>query len=111
MRGLNILELLTGNDPEWREEVFVQISEDHVGRALRTDRWKYSVRATGNGWDEMDSPAYAEDSLFDLEKDPHERKNLVADPELSDLRAELSTTLVRRMVLAGEAGPEISGAL
>jgi uncharacterized sulfatase len=110
MRGLDILELLSGTDPGWREEIFVQISEDHVGRALRTARWKYSVRATGCGWGEMNSPAYAEDSLFDLEKDPHERKNLVADPELSDLRAELSATLVRRMVLAGEAGPEISGA-
>jgi hypothetical protein len=57
----------------------------------------------------MDSGSYVEDCLYDLAGDPYERNNLVSDPRYSDLRAELSATLRRRMVMAGEAKPEIAG--
>jgi len=109
MRGRDMLQLLGEDSPAWRDEVFIQISEDHVGRAIRTGNWKYSVRASGNGWKEMDSGSYVEDCLYDLAGDPYERNNLVSDPRYSDLRAELSATLRRRMVMAGEAKPEIAG--
>jgi len=109
MRGRDMLQLLGENTPGWRDEVFIQISEDHVGRAIRTENWKYSVRASGNGWKEMDSQSYVEDYLYDLSTDPHERNNLVSDPRYSELRAELSATLRRRMAMAGEIEPEIAG--
>lgn len=89
-------------------DVFIQISESQVGRALRTSRWKYSVSAPHrDGWKDMDSDRYVEEFLYDLEADPHERTNLVADPAHADIRAALRTRLVERMAAAGEAPPEI----
>ncbi|MDI6451304.1 hypothetical protein [Anaerobaca lacustris] len=45
---------------------------------------------------------YTEDFLYDLEDDPNERDNLVADPQLKTIRAELAAILRRRMVEAGD---------
>ena len=45
MHGRSALPLLDGAAADWPEEVFMQISEAEVGRAIRTDRWKYSVYA------------------------------------------------------------------
>ena len=50
---------------------------------------------------------YLEDFLYDLEADPHERSNLVADASLADVRAELAAILKRRMAQAGEKIPQI----
>ena len=57
-----------------------------------------------------DSNVYVEDLLYDLERDPHERNNLAADPAYTDLRGELAQTLKRRMVEAGEKEPDIKTA-
>ena len=54
-----------------------------------------------------DSDTYVEEFLYDLEADPHERYNLVADPSLAGVRDELAHTLTRRMVEAGEEAPEV----
>ena len=45
MQGRSILPLLRGQAVDWPEEVFIQISESQVGRAVRTRRWKYGVDA------------------------------------------------------------------
>ncbi|MGB9596367.1 MAG: sulfatase-like hydrolase/transferase, partial [Candidatus Poribacteria bacterium] len=45
MRGCALQPLVKGEIPSWRDMVFLQISESHCGRAIRTDTWKYSVRA------------------------------------------------------------------
>ncbi len=111
MRGRPLQALADGTATDWREEVFVQISESHVGRAIRTAKWKYSVRAPDKeGWQDPDSDVYVEDYLYDLDADPHERSNLAADPAYEDIRAELRATLIRRMVDAGEAAPTIEPA-
>ena len=110
MRGRALQELVSDNAPDWPEEVFLQISEDHCGRAIRTQKWKYSVRAPEKTGQDADSDIYVEDFLYDLEADPHERNNLVADPSLAPVRAELEETLKRRMVEAGEKAPEIKSA-
>ncbi|MHC4789327.1 MAG: sulfatase-like hydrolase/transferase [Planctomycetota bacterium] len=108
MRGHALQDLLNGGAEDWRQEVFVQISESHVGRALRTERWKYSVRAPGkDGAGEPASERYVEDFLYDLEADPYERDNLVADPARESVRTELRERLKRRMVEAGEEEPVI----
>ena len=105
MRGMSLRGPATGIAGKWRDEVFLQISEHQCGRAIRTDKWKYSVSDhTKSGWgaDQTASDSYTEDFLYDLDADPHERKNLVMDPAYADARAELSATLKRRMVEAGE---------
>jgi len=53
MSGRSLVRLLRERDAtSWPEEVFVQISEAQTGRAVRTQRWKYSVarRPTTNPW-------------------------------------------------------------
>jgi uncharacterized sulfatase len=107
MRGHPLQELVAMGKTAWPDEVFLQISESHCGRAIRTRKWKYSVRAPGASGSEPGSEVYVEDFLYDLEADPHERNNLVANPNFVKIRQELSQRLKRRMVEAGEVEPEI----
>jgi arylsulfatase A-like enzyme len=108
MQGRSIMGRLD-RPPDPDEDVFVQVSEDHVGRALRTRRWKYEVAAPGgDGWNQMNSPYYVERHLYDLDADPYELDDLVSSAAHADIRADLRDRLVRRMVAAGEAAPEIA---
>ena len=93
---------------EERDCVFLQISESQCGRAIRTKKYKYSVKAplvSGNLL--PSSPIYFEDYLYDLEKDPIEKYNLIKDNNYRQIRKELREMLVREMVNAGEKKPEI----
>lgn len=108
MRGRALQQLLDLKADDWPKEVFVQISESQVGRAVRTKTWKYSVRANNkNGGRDSCSDEYMEDKLYDLNKDPYERRNLVDDPTLAEVRAKLAKILKRRMAAAGENAPAI----
>ena len=94
-RGRPLQQLIKDKSPDWPEEVFIQISETQCGRAIRTDRWKYSVRAPHNIGYESQSNYYIEDFLYDLLNDPYEHNNLVANSELISIRAELAEKLLR----------------
>jgi uncharacterized sulfatase len=108
MRGRPLQPLADGTAGEWRQEVFVQISESQVGRAIRTARWKYGVTAPGKqGGRDPGSDCYVEQYFYDLEADPHERNNLVGEPRYAEVRATLAETLKRRMAEAGEDVPVI----
>jgi uncharacterized sulfatase len=90
-RGKSLQQLVAGTAVDWRKEVFIQISESHVGRAVRTPRWTYSVRARGkNGVAVSCSDEYTEDFLYDNDRDPSQQNNLVADPEHKATRSELA---------------------
>ena len=102
MRGRPLQQLLEERSAPWPTDVFVQISESHCGRAIRTARWKYSVRAPERSGHDPDSDVYVEDFLYDLEADPHELDNRVADPALAGIRTELAARLLRRMRAIGE---------
>ncbi|MNI27501.1 Arylsulfatase [compost metagenome] len=108
MQGRSILQLLRGKRAEWPQEVFVQISESQVGRALRTRRWKYGVNAP-NSNPLLDSGAseYVEEFLYDLEADPYELTNLVDKQSHAEVRAYLGERLIARMVEVGEQAPII----
>ena len=107
MQGRSILSRDTW-EVEGEDDVFIQVSEDHVGRALRTRRWKYEVVALdADGWNDMAGTAYVEAHLYDLESDPYELVDLVASPVHAEVRAQLRERLTRRMVAAGEAAPRI----
>jgi len=109
MRGRPLQGLVEGDSRDWPEEVFLQISESQCGRAIRSKKWKYSVRAPNQkGWVTIPNrDIYEEHYLYDLEADPHEQNNLVWDPDLKVIRRELATILKRRMEEAGEEEPEI----
>lgn len=101
--GVQIPEHFMGKsltDKKGHESVFMQISESQIGRAVRTDRWKYSISA-----DNADKPfadVYTEDFLYDLDKDPYERNNLISKPEYREIKNELREILVEYMKKANE---------
>ncbi len=107
MRGRPLQQLVSGAAGDWPDEIFLQISESQCGRAIRTPGWKYSVRAPRRTGNDPGSDVYIEDFLYDLNADPHEKNNLVSDPDYEEIRKDLARTLKRRMVEAGEAEPEI----
>lgn len=111
MRGRSILPLARGGRAGWPEEVFVQISESQVGRAVRTHRWKYGVNAPDkDGWDESASDTYAEEYLYDLQHDPYELRNVVGMEQYAEVARVMRERLMRRMVEAGEPAPAIEPA-
>jgi uncharacterized sulfatase len=107
MRGRPLQDLVDGRAVDWPQEVFLQISESQCGRAVRTKKWKYSVRAPDKTGQDTGSDGYVEEFLYDLESDPHERNNLVTASDHFETRQMLSRVLKRRMVAAGEAEPQI----
>ncbi|MBD3314637.1 MAG: sulfatase-like hydrolase/transferase [Chitinivibrionales bacterium] len=110
MRGRPLQDLADGSAGNWPEEVFVQISESHCGRAIRTKKWKYSVIAPNRTGQDPNSDVYVEDFLYDLECDPHERNNLVKEPSTEAVRSELRERLIARMIEAGENAPLVKPA-
>ncbi len=111
MQGRSILPLLRGDKKGWPEEVFVQISEAQVGRAVRTRRWKYSVVAPDrHGWQDPAADRYVEEFLYDLEADPYELTNLIGFESHREVADILRERLIRRMVLAGEPAPIVEPA-
>lgn len=108
MQGRSFLPLAQKRDVNWPEEMFIQISEAEVGRAVRTQRWKYGVTAPDkDGWEDSASERYTESYLYDLLADPYELHNLIRYESHREVRQVMRERLLRRMVEAGEAAPEI----
>jgi len=108
MQGRSILPLLRGDTENWPEEIFVQISESQVGRAVRTQRWKYGVDAPDkDGGRDSGSDRYVEQYLYDLQVDPYELTNLVGYESHREVADIMKKRLLRRMVEAGEEAPVI----
>lgn len=108
MHGRSMMPLVEGKAVGWPQDVFIQISESQVGRAIRTKRWKYCIDAPDkDGWEDSDSDIYVEQYLYDLETDPYEQHNLIGDPAYRKVCDELAVILKRRMVEAGEKEPRI----
>jgi arylsulfatase A-like enzyme len=58
---------------------------DVLGRSVRTERWRYSQ------WVEAERG----EVLFDEQADPHELKNLAADPRYAAPLAEMKALLAK----------------
>ena len=96
------------NPEEKRDCVFMQISEASNSRAIRTDRFKYEVRDWAvTGYAHHSSKIYFENYLYDLEKDPNEKNNLIKDPRYKHISQELKYLLLKQMELAQEEPPVI----
>jgi arylsulfatase A-like enzyme len=91
--------------------VYVQISESQVGRAIRTDRWKYAVRAEdADGWHDDRAATYRETELYDLTADPYELTNLAGRPSHREIADGLRDRLLARLAETGEGGATIEPA-
>jgi arylsulfatase A-like enzyme len=111
MQGRSVLPLLGGRKAEWPDDMFVQISEAQVARAVRTLRWKYCVNAPDkDGNKDAGSERYVEEALYDLYADPYELNNLIGYESHRAVADVLRDRLMARMTEAGEAVPMIEPA-
>ena len=95
MIGENLLDVVEKKEDNRPNEVFAQISESRVGRCIRTARYTYSVYAPGvNGGEKAAADVYADDFLYDMEKDPHQLNNVVADPAYAQVKEEMRERLL-----------------
>jgi arylsulfatase A-like enzyme len=107
--GRSLLDLIERRDAEpWPSDVLIQVSESQTGRAIRTKRWKFGVKApdlvsTRAGW----SDSYHEAELYDLVADQHELHNLIHHESHADLCRELGNRMLERMSMVGEPSATI----
>ncbi|MCX7795920.1 MAG: sulfatase-like hydrolase/transferase [bacterium] len=98
MQGKSIFPLIDRDIKNWKNEVFIQISESCVARAIRTERWKYCVVAEDkDGWLDSKSDIYVEYQLYDLYADPYELVNLAGRKEYRDISNELKEKLLDKI--------------
>ena len=109
MIGENLLDVVEKKEDNRPNEVFAQISESRVGRCIRTARYTYAVYAPGvNGGAAAASGRYADDFLYDMEKDPHQLNNVVASPAYVQVKEELRARLLDWIQRAEGKRPEIT---
>lgn len=91
------------NDESWKNEVYIQISESMVGRALRTERYKYIIHAPHKKpFKDAGSEAYVEGWLYDLAMDPLEQINLIDNQDYLEVKVQLREQLLKHAKIAQE---------
>jgi arylsulfatase A-like enzyme len=122
LQGRSMMPLLDGREREIRDETFAEITY-HAAyepqRAVRTKRWTY-IRRFGDRRTPVlancdDSPSkdvwlqhgwaqrrLSEEELYDLVYDPCERHNIAAEPDMNEVRLEMSGRLERWMAVTGD---------
>lgn len=109
MIGENLLDVVEKKNHNRANEVYAQISESRCGRCIRTADYMYSVYAPGvNGGEAAASDVYADDFLYDMQKDPWQLNNVVADPAYADVKAELRERLLNWIQHAEGTRPTIT---
>lgn len=108
MQGRSIMPCVRHERNDTSRDIFIQISESVMGRAIRTNRWKYSVEAPDKDpiW-ESGSDEYTESYLYDLEHDPYELHNLIHSRAHEPVCRVLAEKLKKAMTQAGEKEPVI----
>ncbi|MDV7105875.1 sulfatase-like hydrolase/transferase [Vibrio sp. TH_r3] len=100
MSGQSILPLVNRVDCQFRNYVYAEISESHVGRCIRTRRWKYSIRL-------VEDNTYVEDFLYDLMADPWELNNIIGFRSHKHVVSVLRQKLIDHMLQIGQIEPNI----
>ena len=109
MIGENLLDVVEKKDDNRPNQIFAQISESRIGRCVRTPRYTYSVYAPGlNGGEAASSEVYADDFLYDMEKDPYQLNNVVNDPDYKDVKADMRERLLNWIEKAEGKRPVIT---
>lgn len=84
MQGRDLTPVLRGESPAWRDEFFYEHRFQHKGipksEGVRTARYVY--------WKYLDVERDAE-WLFDLQTDPGQTRNLIADPGMKNVASDL----------------------
>ena len=112
MPGIPMQTLVGHPEKTNHEEVFIQISESGVSRALRTPEYTYCVEIPldrdeleydkksmwkrwdeGNPLQEKGSDVYREAILYDLRKDPYQKHNCIFEEEYAAVKANLRKKL------------------
>ena len=84
LEGRSLVPLLDNPKAAWDWPAFTLVArEDWLGRSIRTEQWCYTE------WDEGRRGA----ELYDLQADPHERRNLAQDPAQAGTVAKLRKLL------------------
>ena len=90
IHGRSLLPLIRGEATDWRDAVVTEfLGLGNVATSMKTLRMghlKYGCNLTG------------QDELYDLQRDPHELHNVIADPEYADDVARLKARLKQWMV-------------
>jgi arylsulfatase A-like enzyme len=97
--GQSLLPLACGRTKSWREDIVCETHGhclDHVGRAIITDRYKY----TANG-PELDE-------LYDLVEDPYEMNNLVLSPACTGILQDMQGRLRQWQEATGDTAEVIA---
>jgi len=100
MSGQSILPLVNRTDNNFREHIYAEISESHVGRCVRTSRWKYSIRKLPNN-------AFIDDFLYDIKADPWELNNIIGYRSHQQVVKVMRDRLVKQMLAIGQEKPII----
>jgi iduronate 2-sulfatase len=80
IEGASLAPLLRNPAAPWDRSVYSVVAyRDTLGRSVRTDRWRYSQWVEGERGE----------VLFDEQADPHELRNLAADPHYAAALAEM----------------------
>ena len=129
MQGRSFIPLLHDEKAraQWRNEVFIQISESECARALRTPEWTYVALAPqANPLRDPGSLHYQDYQLYDNRADPHQLRNLIGRLDtrwpdnsillnyvghrqsMREITTHLRQRLIERIVEAGEARPKIA---
>ncbi len=92
MQGASMKPLFEEENPTWRDTFFYEYWKDLVHSiptmtAVRTDRYKLVT------YPEIDDI----DELYDLQEDPHELTNLVADPAYADVYADMQRRMAQQI--------------
>jgi N-acetylglucosamine-6-sulfatase len=102
IHGQSWVKLVREGDPTWRKSWFYEYNYEKQFpytpnvRAVRTDTFKYIHYPHGDG-----SPDKHMAELYDIQNDPTEWENLIANPKYAEKLAELKAELARLMAATG----------
>ena len=102
LHGKSWVKLVQTGDPAWRKSWFYHYNYEKQFpytpnvRGVRTDTWKYIHYPHGDG-----SPDKHLAELYNMEFDPDERHNLIANPKYAPVVKELQAELTKLMKQTG----------
>ncbi|MEM7577509.1 MAG: sulfatase-like hydrolase/transferase [Planctomycetota bacterium] len=108
MQGRSVLPLVQRDADalaSWPTDAYTQVAEECWGRAVRSRRWKYIVRADYDQWQAPEGGVfdrYAEAELYDLQHDPYELTNLIESQAHTPVRQAMRKRLRRWWSELGE---------